>query len=138
MRSWLVIYAVLITTPAFADPAPAPEHDQSQQASALPDILIGAGSTLLVVSVLYHATEFRYVANKLDDATDATPDPAEYDRYSHTFDTRRDVLIGLYAASAITLGTAIYLKHSDVKQHSVQPSVALVPGGGMLTVGWSR
>lgn len=113
------------------------EHDEPR-ASALPDVMIGGGSALLVLTVLYHATEFRYVANKLDDATDATPDPAEYDRYAKTFDTRREILIGLYAASAITLGTAIYLKHRDVKQHGVQPAVALVPGGGMLTLGWSR
>ena len=52
------------------------------------------------------------------------------------FDTRREVVVGLYAASAITLGTAIYLKHRAASR--VKPSVALVPGGGMLTLGWSR
>ena len=138
MRPWLVICAVLITTPAYADPTSPSAEQEQPRASALPDVLIGAGSTLLVVSVLYHATEFRYVASKLADATDATPDPAEYDRYSHSFDTRREVLIGLYAASAITLGTAIYLKHREVNRRGVQPSVALVPGGGMITLGWSR
>ena len=137
MRSWLVICAVLITTPAFADPSASTAQPRSTETtSRLPDILIGAGSAMLVFSVVYHATEFRYVANKLHDATDSTPDPAEYDRYSDTFDTHRELLIGMYAASAITLGTAIYLEHRNATR--VQPSVALVPGGGMLTLGWSR
>jgi hypothetical protein len=134
--------AVLVTTPAFADPAsptasPADVHDEARP-SMLPDLMIGGGTAMLALTVLYHATEFRYVANKLDDATDSTPDPGEYDQYSHTFDTRREVLIGLYAASAITLGAAIYLKRRDAHRLDAQPSVALIPGGGMLTVGWSR
>jgi len=106
-------------------------------ASPLPTILMASGGTLIAAGIVYHATAFRTAASNLADATDATPDPHLYDQWSHKFDVRRDWLIGIYAAGAITAGVGAYL-HFTRSQTEALPQVSIVPldGGGMVSVGW--
>lgn len=105
--------------------------------SPLPTVLMAAGGTLIAAGIVYHITAFRTAATNLADATDATPDPHLYDQWSHRFDVRREWLIGIYAAGAITAGVGAYL-HFTQKQTEALPQVSIVPlgGGGIVSVGW--
>jgi tetratricopeptide (TPR) repeat protein len=107
------------------------------QHSAVPLALLGAGGALVAAGVVYHATALRTAANGLADATDATPDDHLYTRWSHTYDVRREVVIGLYAAGAITAGIGLVLRLRE-KDRETLPQVSIVPtdGGGIVTVGW--
>ena len=113
-------------------PAPAPT-----ESSVLPTVLMASGGTLIAAGIVYHATAFRTAATNLADATDSTPDPRLYDQWSHRFDVRREWLIGIYAAGAITAGVGAYL-HFTAKKTESLPQVSIVPldGGGMVSVGW--
>jgi hypothetical protein len=103
----------------------------------VPTVLMATGGTLIAAGIVYHLTAFRTAASNLADATDSTPDPHLYDQWSHRFDVRRDWLIGIYAAGAITTGVGLYL-HLTAKQTESLPQVSVVPldGGGMVSVGW--
>lgn len=105
--------------------------------SAVPIAVMGAGGALVAAGVVYHLALLRPAANGLADATDATPDDALYTRWSHKYDVRRDVVIGLYAAGAITAGIGLVLRLRE-KDHETLPqiSIAPTPGGGIVTVGW--
>lgn len=118
-------------------PSPAPPQPAATSPSPLPTILMASGGTLIAAGIVYHATAFRTAATNLADATDATPDPHLYDQWSHRFDVRREWLIGIYAAGAITAGVGAYL-HFTQKQTEALPQVSIVPldGGGMVSVGW--
>jgi len=125
-----------------APPPPPPSRpvassSSSSSSSPLPTVLLTAGGTLIAAGIVYHATAFRTAATNLADATDATPDPHLYDQWSHRFDVRRDWLIGIYAAGAITAGVGAYL-HFTQKQTESLPQVSIVPleGGGLVSVGW--
>lgn len=124
-------------TQVHAPPPPPPAPPVVVSASPLPTILMATGGTLIAAGIVYHATAFRTAATNLADATDATPDPHLYDQWSHRFDVRRDWLIGIYAAGAITAGVGAYL-HFTQKQTESLPQVSIVPldGGGMVSVGW--
>ena len=116
---------------------PVVSSSPSSSSSPLPTVLLTAGGTLIAAGIVYHATAFRTAATNLADATDATPDPHLYDQWSHRFDVRRDWLIGIYAAGAITAGVGAYL-HFTQKQTESLPQVSIVPldGGGLVSVGW--
>jgi hypothetical protein len=121
----------LATTP----PPPPP-----RATSKVPLVVMAAGGALIAAGAVYHATAFRTAANKLADATDETPDPALYDAWSHRFDVRREALIAMYAAGAVTLGIGVVLQLTSRgrSERDVQVSVAPTPGGGLVSLGWSR
>lgn len=106
--------------------------------SIVPVALLGAGGALVAAGVVYHATALRTAANGLADATDATPDAALYTKWSHKYDVRREVVIGLYAAGAITAGIGLVLRLRE-KEPETLPQVSIVPtdGGGMVTLGFA-
>jgi hypothetical protein len=105
--------------------------------SVVPVSLLGAGGALVAAGVVYHLAFLRPAANGLADATDATPSDKLYDQWSHKYDVRRDVVIGLYAAGAITAGIGLVLRLRE-KDHETLPQVSIVPtdGGGIVTVAW--
>lgn len=116
--------------PVVAKQVPAPH-------SVVPLALLGAGGALVAAGAIYHATALRTAANGLADATDATPDDALYSKWSHKYDVRREVVIGLYAAGAITAGIGLILRLREPAYETLpQVSVVPTPGGGMVTVGW--
>jgi len=121
--------------------APVPAHPPQRAApSKVPTIVIGAGAALVAAGAIYHLALLRPAANKLADATDATPDPALYDRWSHRYDVRRATTVGFYAAGALTIGVGVVLKLT-VYEHAeapVQISATSTDGGGIVSVGWTR
>ena len=122
-------------------PAPVPQPPPQRAApSKVPMVVIGAGAAVIAAGAIYHLAVLRPAANRLADATDSTPDPALYDRWSHRYDVRRATTVGLYAAGALTIGIGVVLKLT-VFEHAeapVQVSATSTDGGGIVSVGWTR
>ncbi len=119
------------------EPPPPPPPPLPAAHSAVPLVVMGAGGAMLAAGIVFHATAFRTAATELADATDATPDPRQYDQWSHRYDVRREWLVGLYAAGAITAGIGLYLRLSEHETEAL-PQISVVPitGGGLVSVGW--
>jgi hypothetical protein len=121
--------APVVVTPA---PVAAPEHHRG----LTPWIVMGGGAALAVAGAIVEATWFKSAHDQLA----SEPNNTAYASDEGTFDTRRDVVIGLYAAGAVAVGVGVVLEltghHRD--ERSVQVSVAPAPGGSVLTFGWSR
>jgi hypothetical protein len=125
------------TTPTQQSLSESPPPEGQTSSHLVPRVVMGVGAVAIAAGIIVHVTAFRTAANHLDDATDSTPDPTEYDAWSGRFDTRRNAVVGLYVAGAIALGVGLFLDHRASEQ-DVHPSVALVHGGGLVTIGWSR
>ena len=64
-----------------------------------------------------------------------------YAEWSPRFDTRRNVVIGMYGVGAATIAAGIILKYTVFKERKESPvavGAAFGEGGGMVTLGWSH
>jgi protein-S-isoprenylcysteine O-methyltransferase Ste14 len=116
--------------------APVAEVPAPQRVRPVPWIVMGAGAGLAVAGAIVEATWFKTARDQLSSATDK----GAYDQWSGTFDTRREVVIGLYAAGAVAVGVGLVMELTGHRadERSVQVSVSPTPGGSLVTVGWSR
>jgi hypothetical protein len=125
---------VVVTPPAAVVTAPTPEPAQPTRVA--PWIVMGAGAGIAIAGAVVEATWFKTAHDKLEYATSTT----EYGEWSDKFDTRRDVVIGCYALGAVAVAAGVVLEltghHRD--ERSVQVSASPVPGGSVVTIGWSR
>jgi hypothetical protein len=101
-----------------------------------PWIVMGGGAAIAIAGAIVEATWFKSAHDQL--AHDQTN--TAYGNDEGAFDTRRDVVIGLYAAGAVAVGVGVVLELTGHRrdERSVQVSVAPAPGGTVLSVGWSR
>lgn len=112
-----------------------------EDSSPVPTGLMATGGAVLVAGVLYHVLAFKPVRDKLVDATDAMPDPALYDEYSSSFDTRRNVTLALYGVGAALTLTGLALRYTVYRDHTAEsPRLTSDIGDGrvMLGVEWAR
>ncbi|HEY1814735.1 MAG TPA: hypothetical protein VGG74_20450 [Kofleriaceae bacterium] len=128
---------VVVTPPAAVVVARAPEPTPPQQPTSLaPWLVMGAGAGVAIAGGIVEATWFKTAHDHLAQATTTS----EYAQWSNAFDTRRDVVIGCYALGAVAVGVGVVLEltghHAD--ERSVQISASPMPGGSVVTIGWSR
>jgi hypothetical protein len=124
------------TTPA---PAPAPQRPVTGHRRLAPWIVMGAGVGVALAGAIVDATALATAANHLDDAHDNN-DLGEYTTWDPRYDQRREIVIGLYAAGAVTAGVGLVMwltGHRD-DESGVQVSAAPTPGGSIVSVRWSR
>jgi hypothetical protein len=121
---------VIATTPV-AVAAPA-----THRVRPVPWIVMGGGAGLAIAGAIVESTWFKTARDHLSGATDVD----DYNSWSGKFDTRRDVVIGLYAAGAVAVGVGLVMELTGHREdeRSVQVSLSPTPGGSLVSVGWSR
>ncbi len=109
------------------------------QASRVPMFVVGAGSTLVVIGGILHATWFKSARDNLVRASDAQNE-LQYNEWSTRFDTRRSVVIGSYGVGLATVITGMVLKYTMFKgkETTVTLGAKLRDGGGLVTLGWRQ
>jgi hypothetical protein len=130
-----------VVTPPPPTPTPTPVAVVTTPVSApepqrrlAPWIVMGAGAAIAVAGAIVEATWYKSAHDQL-----ASDNYMQYPGDEGAFDTRRDVVIGLYAAGAVAIGVGVVLEltgHRD--ERSAQISVAPTRGGSVVSVGWSR
>jgi hypothetical protein len=113
--------------------AEEPFTPKPRTASKVPWIVGGIGVGIGAIAGIYHATSVRSAYQRADGAQT----PAAYDVLATEFNDKRNVAVGLYAASAITIGVAVVLRYTVYKD---APAVTaqIGNGGGGILVGWQR
>lgn len=113
---------------------------QAAKASPLPWVVVGAGGAMMAAGAIMQATWFKSARDQLVRASD-TGNSMLYAEWSPRFDTRRNVVIGMYGVGAATIATGIILKYTVFKERKESPvavGAAFGEGGGMVTLGWSH
>jgi hypothetical protein len=114
-----------VETPPPVPPAPA--------RGRLPTALMIGGAALAVAGGAYQLFVYKPALDRLA----AAPDDAVYDARVHSFRTRRDVTIGLYAGAALVLATGVVLRYT-YDHHELTVSPAVSHEGASVVLGWSR
>jgi tetratricopeptide (TPR) repeat protein len=96
--------------------------------------VIVAGAAVAVTGATFHV-----LASRTRGRLSREPGPDAYLADRHTFEIRRDVAIGGYAAGALTIATGLVLAHfADERSDGPRLSAAITPRGATMMVGWSR
>ena len=100
-------------------------------------IVVGAGGALALAGLGAHVFWYKPNLDRLR-ADAAADNVGQYRRDEGPYDTSRVLTIGLYAASAITIGAGVVLRYTVFRQRRESPVVSIVParGGGMVSVAW--
>jgi tetratricopeptide (TPR) repeat protein len=102
--------------------------------SRVPLVIMVGGAAVVAVGGVFHA-----MAGQTRKDIETTSDPDVYFAGRDTFETRRAVAIGAYAAGAVTMATGLILRLTVYRRPDMpQISAAVAPGGAMVAVEWSR
>jgi hypothetical protein len=121
-------------------PPPQQPHPR-QRSRVVPWTMIVTGLAIAAGGGAYHVLAFKPARDKLVDATDATPDPALYDRNSKDFDNKRNLTIALYGTGAAIALIGVVLRGTVYRtrpESSVRVSSQLVDGGAVVGLEWQR
>ena len=114
---------------------PVAESHGEARSQLVPRALLGGGVLVLLAAVTYHAFVFKPARDQL---ADAATEPAYADLESR-FESRRAITIAMYgvgAAAAVggyVLGATVYRDRPGPRV-----TTAVVPGGGVIGVAWTR
>jgi len=99
-----------------------------------PWAIVGTGAALGLAGAAVHLFMLDPVRKDLvHDTTLGSLDRSDYDRRSHQFDVRRDVVIGLYTAGGLAIIAGLVLRQTSQTEHvEVSPR----PGGGVVSWTW--
>ncbi len=98
--------------------------------SKLPWIVVGGGLALGITGVVIDVTKLHSLRDELSTSTQS------YDRNSSSFDSWRELTVGLWIGGAIVTGLGTYLA---LRTHSsITIDAKLERDGGALLVGWQR
>ena len=134
---------VVLTLHKPGDGTPLPAGPAKVVHSNVPLYVMGAGAAIGVVGVGLHLF---YYKPKLDTLTKyskdgSMPDSGMYQNALGPWQDARNLTIGVYVGAAVTIGVGVVLKYTAFKDHEESaPAVgfAPVPGGGMVSLGFSR
>jgi hypothetical protein len=103
--------------------------------SPMPWYVAGAGAAVLALGAAYDVLAVRPLRDRLSDDVHNL-DVTDYRANSHSFDVRRDIAIGLYAAGAATVIAGAVLYATGFHSREVMVGVDPVAGGGVATMTW--
>jgi tetratricopeptide (TPR) repeat protein len=101
-------------------------------ASAAARYTVYAGAAIAAAGAVTHVLAWR-TRQQLESA----PDPDAYFAHRDTFRIERSLAIGGYAAGAVVVAAGLILGRTVLREEP-QVSAALLPGGALLAIGWSR
>ncbi len=111
-------------------PLPAPAPVVVRAVPTLPWIVLGSGVAIGAAGVIIDVTKVRALRADLSSSTQL------YDRETHSFDSWREGVVGLWIGGAVVAGIGTYLalrSHPDVTL-----SARVDRGSGALLVGWHQ
>ena len=124
------VVRIQLAVPVVAKPPPPPPPAQVRERSYTPYFLIGGGLALGIAGIVVDEVQLQPLR---DDLRASAP---SYDAHAGSFDTWRDVTLGMWVGGAILTGVGTYLA---IRAHSDVAVTARVDrDGGAVLVGWSR
>ncbi|HUS29021.1 MAG TPA: hypothetical protein VMZ53_10935 [Kofleriaceae bacterium] len=114
----------------------SPRQPERGSHSKVPWLVGGAGVAIGVAGIVYHATSVSAAYDRADGAETM----AAYNVLVDDFNSKRNVAVGLYAASSLTIGVAVVLRFTVYKDASEPPLVTAQLGdhGAGILIGWQR
>jgi hypothetical protein len=113
------------------------EEPKPPSPSKVPWLLVGAGGAVMFGAVVLEGTWYKSARDDLAGAMT----PSRYHQLESAYDTRRKVVIGMYAIGGAMVITGLVLRYTKYKDRPEQaPVVSITPGagGGIMSVEWQR